>query len=161
MASTPSTKDGTNNKAYRPAFKDMIVSISRHKVSFEDTTFTYQFPLSCLGRSNSDPPPTVFHYLSLDAYTRLDSIIDENLRVSRTDMSLVWCLTESDQVAIIKDFRTLGTAVLDHQNAGKGMVQLYLVKSYGKMVHGIIATRLSQLTSTRHDELAQAHSQVK
>ncbi|KAG9595327.1 hypothetical protein KCU77_g5023, partial [Aureobasidium melanogenum] len=127
MKDTISDTGDSLKKTSRPAFKDMIVSIARHKTCIEDTALTYQFPLSILenwtmdGGSPREPTPS--------AFPQFNSIIENSLRVARVNMSVVWCLSESGQLAIINDINSLRAAIMDHQNAGKSTIQLYVVKN--------------------------------
>ncbi|KAG9750163.1 hypothetical protein KCU73_g6647, partial [Aureobasidium melanogenum] len=121
--------DGNPCKTSRPASRDMIVSIARHKTSFEDSTFTCQLPLGVLHKGVWEGTD----YLEVPALFQFYSIIEHRLSTSRTDMSVVWCLTESGQLAVINDIDSLRAAVKDHQNAGKGTIQLYLVNNSDMM----------------------------
>ncbi|KAH0160023.1 hypothetical protein KCU67_g6889, partial [Aureobasidium melanogenum] len=128
MINNSNTTDGFNRKAYRPEARNMIVSISRHKNSLEDLTFTYQFPLSTIRSLDKDLFVQTSTFPSW-AVARLRSLVEIGLHTSLTDMSMVWRLSESDQIATISDAETLCAAILDHQNAGKSMIQLNLVKN--------------------------------
>ncbi|KAG9668141.1 hypothetical protein KCU99_g8525, partial [Aureobasidium melanogenum] len=125
MNDTIGSADGDPCKISRPAFRDMIVSIARHKTSFEDSTFTCRFSLEVLEKGVWEGTD----YLKVSALFQFYSIIEHRLSISRTDMSVVWCLTESGQLAVINDIDSLRAAAKDHQNAGKGTIQLYLVKN--------------------------------
>ena len=63
----------------------------------------------------------------------LKKIIEMRLNVSLADMSIVWCLVGSGQLAVLNDIQSLRAVILDHQTAGKHAIQLYVVKKFGKL----------------------------
>jgi hypothetical protein len=138
----------------------MIVSVTRRRNSPQDNTCTCQFPLSHLGNSStsSGSPSAWLKSASGDA---LRSMIISRLGVSLTDMSVVWRLSESGQMGTINDRESMCAAILDHQNAGKYMIQLYVAKASG-MAH--IQTKhdsLDSLHEPRHPQPAQLFPPLK
>lgn len=127
MKSGSSATSDTLDMVPRHAFEDMIVSVARHKTSIGDSKFTYQFPLSALASHVSGGT----HLLNNPSFAQFNSIVERGLGISRSEMSVVWCLTESGQLAVINDLDSLCAAVLDHQNAFQSIVQLYAVKNSG------------------------------
>ncbi|CAD0083787.1 unnamed protein product [Aureobasidium vineae] len=129
----PRAPDGTHDRHIHPVFDDMTISISRHENYFEDTTFTYQFPLSALNTQDIRAH-TLNQWLGQSAFDMLSSYIEGSLHIPLTDMSIVWCLSESGQLAVINDRCGLIAAIMNHQNAGRSTVHLYVVKNYGEIV---------------------------
>ena len=105
----------------RPDPRYMTISAARHKNSNEDDAFTCQFPLLNIELSYAD------------SFNRLKSMLEARLRVSLKDMFVVWCLVESGQLTVLNDFDSLRVAILDHQNAGKHNIHLYVVNKFGKI----------------------------
>lgn len=122
---------GTPGKVSRPKVQNMLIFASRHKTSTEDNDFTYQFPLLSIGLQ-SDINGNPYDPLRKNVLADLSSMLEAHLCVSLTEMSIVWCQVDSGQVAVVKDSGTLCAAVMDHQNAGKHTIQLYVVKKFGK-----------------------------
>ncbi|KAG2165656.1 hypothetical protein VTO58DRAFT_102051 [Aureobasidium pullulans] len=105
----------------RPLLEHMIVSINRHKLANDDTDWTTQFPLKKL-RITPVNPLTIDHII----YSRLQGEIMENLR-NDTDaegLTIVWVMSTTNQLGIVRDNDSLRAAVLDYQHTGKHIVQL-------------------------------------
>jgi hypothetical protein len=123
----------TPNTVSRPKYDDMIVSVTRHKKSNEDNTFTCQFPLSSLKDEDDNPDGSLDEYLVWNAFSKLKTTLKSRLENPLTDMSIVWCLVESGQLAVLNNREALCAAIMDFRNAGKHAVQLYVVKKFGKI----------------------------
>ena len=111
----------------RPELDDMIVSATRHRKSIEDSDFTSQFRLRKIFYAG---------FMSLESVQKLNAVLEDRLHISLTDnsMSIVWCLVESGQVAVVNDYESLCAVVKDHQNASKHAIQLYIVNNSGKVM---------------------------
>ncbi|KAH0008523.1 hypothetical protein KCU78_g11195, partial [Aureobasidium melanogenum] len=119
----------TLERISRPAFSDMIVSVARHKTGFADSTFTYQFPLWNFSATQSGSQDHLRTWINPFVADTMKSTIQDRLDVSLTDMSVVWCMSGSGQVAVVNDKNSLCAAIMDHQYTGKRVVQLYVVKN--------------------------------
>jgi hypothetical protein len=84
---------------------DMIVSVTRHKNSIKEQA----------------------------GFADLNKMLEARLAVSLDDLSIVWCLAESGQLAVVNDRDSLTAAIRDHQSAVKHAVLLYVVKNSGKI----------------------------
>ncbi|THW48593.1 hypothetical protein D6C76_08209 [Aureobasidium pullulans] len=99
---------------------DMIVSITRHRRALNDATYTYQIPLSAWRKFSAE-----------DMYEDLLSIVRVRLELSldKEDSSIIWRMEDSGQIAFVRSRNSLLAAFLDHKNAGKKVVQLFIVKN--------------------------------
>ncbi|TIA22537.1 hypothetical protein D6C81_03284 [Aureobasidium pullulans] len=112
----------------RPLLEHMIVSINRHKLANDDTDWTTQFPLKKL-RITPVNPITIDQFI----YSRLQGEIMENLR-NDTDaegLTIVWVMSTTNQLGIVRDNDSLKAAILDYQHTGKHIVQLYIIRENG------------------------------
>lgn len=112
----------------RPFLEHMIVSINRHKLANDDTDWTTQFPLKKL-RITPVNPITIDQCI----YSRLQGEIMENLR-NDTDaegLTIVWIMSTTNQLGIVRDNDSLKAAILDYQHTGKHIVQLYIIRENG------------------------------
>ncbi|KAI5197398.1 hypothetical protein AUEXF2481DRAFT_2751 [Aureobasidium subglaciale EXF-2481] len=109
----------------RPLLGDMVVSINRQKMFSDDSEWTAQFLLKELGRTPSGS-------LSIDQllYACLCGEVDDKLRcnIETAGITLVWILSGTDQLGVIRNDSSLKAAVVDHQNHGKYTMHLYVVK---------------------------------
>lgn len=113
----------------RPELEHMIVSINRQKLVSDDMEWTTQFPLNDL--RNSTTGDFLINQLS---YSRLIGEISDKIRsnVGEEGLSVVWVMSAINQLGIVRDNGSLKAAVLDHQHAGKHIIQLYVVREKGK-----------------------------
>ncbi|THY96262.1 hypothetical protein D6C95_05213 [Aureobasidium pullulans] len=113
-------KDGqlVQNAEYYSA--DMIVSITRHRRAADDATYTYQFPLFAWRNSSAKV-----------MYEDLLRIVRRRLKLplDKEDSSIIWRMEDSGQIAFVRSPNSLLAALLDHKNAGKKTVQLFIVKN--------------------------------
>ncbi|CAD0022791.1 unnamed protein product [Aureobasidium pullulans] len=112
----------------RPLLEHMIVSINRHKLANDDTDWTTQFPLKKL-RITPVNPITIDQFI----YSRLQGEIMENLR-NDTDaegLTIVWVMSTTNKLGIVRDNDSLRAAILDYQHTGKHIVQLYIIRENG------------------------------
>lgn len=113
----------------RPELGHMIVSVNRQKIVSDNMDWTTQFPLEDLRSSKSGA-------FSIDrlSHSRLLGELSEKIRsnVESEGNSVVWVMSTIDQLGIVRDNGSLKAAVLDHQIAGKHIVQLYVVREKGK-----------------------------
>ncbi|THY65990.1 hypothetical protein D6C91_00746 [Aureobasidium pullulans] len=112
----------------RPLLEHMIVSVNRHKLANDDTDWTTQFPLKKL-RITPVNPITIDQFI----YSRLQGEIMENLR-NDTDaegLTIVWVMSTTNQLGIVRDNDSLKAAILDYQHTGKHIVQLYIIRGNG------------------------------
>lgn len=113
----------------RPELGHMIVSVNRQKIVSDDMDWTTQFPLDDLRSSKTGT-------FSIDqlSHSRLLGEISEKIRsnVESEGNFVVWVMSTIDQLGIVRDNGSLKAAVLDHQIAGKHIVQLYVVSEKGK-----------------------------
>ncbi|OBW69680.1 MAG: hypothetical protein AUREO_002380 [Aureobasidium pullulans] len=99
---------------------DMIVSITRHRRAVNDTTYTYQFPLFAWKRVRGDQT-----YDDL-----IESVLNRlGLASDPVGSSIVWRMEETGQIAFVRSPASLFAAIIDHKNAGKKTVQLFIVKN--------------------------------
>lgn len=117
----------------RPAFKDMIVSIARHKIDTSDSTFTYQFPLWALKMGQPTSQDYLDDWLSVLAAEILEMFIQKHLGIPLADISVVWSMSGSGQLAVVNDRPSLCAAIMDHQRSSKPVIQLYVVKNSSKL----------------------------
>ncbi|KAI5194832.1 hypothetical protein E4T39_08492 [Aureobasidium subglaciale] len=135
-ATTPSSGPtaspvSTSNKANstmpstRLRLGDMIVSINRQKMFSDDSEWTAQFPLTELRRDS-----TSSFSIGQLLYARLCGEVDDKLRrnMETAGITIVWVMSETDQLGVIRNDSSLKAAVMDHQNHGKYTIQLYVVK---------------------------------
>ncbi|THV86922.1 hypothetical protein D6D29_01122 [Aureobasidium pullulans] len=102
---------------YYPA--DMIVSITRHRRAVNDITYTYQLPL--FGKQVHGDQ--TYDGLIESVRNRLELASDP------VDSSIVWRMEETGQIAFVRSPASLFAAIIDHKNAGKKTVQLFIVKN--------------------------------
>ncbi|KEQ63356.1 uncharacterized protein M437DRAFT_83755 [Aureobasidium melanogenum CBS 110374] len=111
--------------ATRPELEHMIVSVNRQKIVSDDMDWTTQFPLEDLRSSTTSN-------ISINqlSYSRLVGEISEKIRsnVESEGLSVVWVMSNINQLGIIRDNGSLRAAVLDHQHACKHIIQLYVVR---------------------------------
>jgi hypothetical protein len=121
---------GQGDPPTRPELEHMIVSVNRQKLSSDDMQWTTQFPLENLRSSNDK----VFSISKL-SFSRLLGEIWDNLRreVQEEGLSVVWVMSAIDQLGVVRDDGSLRAAILDHQNAGKHTIQLYVIREKGKL----------------------------
>jgi hypothetical protein len=116
----------------RPSFEDMIVSVTRHRKSDKDDAFTCQFPLEIL-KDDDEDSYSASDYLKGGAFKELKSKLEDRLKIPLTDMSIMWCLAQFTQLAMVNDRHSLCAAVMNHQYAGESVIELYVVKNSGKV----------------------------
>ncbi|THW21657.1 hypothetical protein D6D02_00248 [Aureobasidium pullulans] len=99
---------------------DMIISITRHRRALNDATYTYQIPLSVQKK-----------FSAKGMYEDLLSVVRVRLELSldKEDSSIIWRMEDSGQIAFVRSPNSLLAALLDHKNAGKKVVQLFIVKN--------------------------------
>ncbi|KAI4758809.1 hypothetical protein E4T52_08984 [Aureobasidium sp. EXF-3400] len=116
---------GQNCPPVRPQLEHMIVSVNRQKQFSSDMQWTTQFPLENLRSSND-----IAISISDLSFSRLLGEISENLlnQVQEQGLSVVWVMSVIDQLGVVSDNGSLKAAVLDHQNAAKHTIQLYVVR---------------------------------
>ncbi|KAG9694527.1 hypothetical protein KCU95_g2792, partial [Aureobasidium melanogenum] len=124
MMSTISTDPGwiTANEpqAIERANEDnMIVSYTRHRRTADDVTYTYQFPLSRI-----KPVSTLEEFRAGMKYM-LRVILD----VDADDYSVIWRMSETGQIGFVRSKNSFDAAVLDHKNANKKVVQVFVVSN--------------------------------
>ncbi|KAG9750162.1 hypothetical protein KCU73_g6648, partial [Aureobasidium melanogenum] len=109
----------------RPELEHMIVSVNRQKIVSDDMDWTTQFPLDDLRSST-----TGNFSISQLSHSRLVGEISEKIRsnVESEGLSVVWVMSNINQLGIVRDTGSLRAAVLDHQHAGKHIIQLYVVR---------------------------------
>ncbi|KAH0267835.1 hypothetical protein KCU91_g9807, partial [Aureobasidium melanogenum] len=99
---------------------DMIVSYTRHRRSADDVTYTYQFPLTQVV-----PRETRKEFL-----VRVEAFLLLKLEVPlEDDYSVVWRMSETGQIAFMRDQGSFDAAVLDHKHANKQIIQLFVVRN--------------------------------
>lgn len=125
VSSGATIKDGqlVQNAEYYSA--DMIVSITRHRRAADDATYTYQFPLFAWKQARGD---TIYNSLVTAVQNRL------GLSLNKGDSSIVWRMNESGQIAFVRSPSSLHAAILDHKNAGKKTVRLFIVKNDSELM---------------------------
>jgi hypothetical protein len=121
---------GQSDPPARPELEHMIVSVNRQKLSSDDMQWTTQFPLENLRSSNDK-----LFSISKLSFSRLLGEIWDNLRreVQEEGLSVVWVMSAIDQLGVVRDDGSLRAAILDHQNAGKHTIQLYVIREKGKL----------------------------
>lgn len=63
--------------------------------------------------------------------------------LNKGDSSIVWRMNESGQIAFVRSPASLFAAIIDHKNAGKKTVQLFIVKNDSELMK-------NSLESLRH-----------
>ncbi|KAI4856132.1 hypothetical protein E4T45_02414 [Aureobasidium sp. EXF-8846] len=121
----PDKNNDQHKPPARPELEHMIVSVNRQKLSSDDMQWTTQFPLENL-RSSNDKISSI----SKLSFSRLLGEISDNLRSEVQDegLSIVWVVSNIEQLRVVRDDGSLRAVILDHQNAGKHTVQLYVVR---------------------------------
>ncbi|KAG2165655.1 hypothetical protein VTO58DRAFT_102050 [Aureobasidium pullulans] len=99
---------------------DMIISITRHRRAVNDATYTYQLPLSAYRKFSAK---VMYEDLLNIARSRL------KLPLDKEDSSIIWRMEDSGQIAFVRSPNSLLAALVDHKNAGKKTVQLFIVKN--------------------------------
>ncbi|TIA40800.1 hypothetical protein D6C78_02260 [Aureobasidium pullulans] len=99
---------------------DMIVSITRHRRAVNDTTYTYQFPL--------------FAWKRVRGYQTYDGLVETvrirlEIPLDKEDSSIIWRMEKTGQIAFVRSPASLFAAIIDHKNADKKTVQLFIVKN--------------------------------
>jgi hypothetical protein len=115
----------------RPEPHEMIVSVRRSKHSINDNTYTCQFPLSYVG-SKVNSSSSLSTWLKENALNELKFMLISRLCILPTGMSIVWPMTETRTLGTVNNRASLCAAIMDHQNAGKHTIELYVVKNSGK-----------------------------
>lgn len=114
-----------------PSEDNMIVSYTRHRRSANDATYTYQFPLARV-----TPADTKEIFLM-----RLKYMLADCLDTLGIGYSVVWRMSETGQIAFVRCQSSFEAAVLDHKNANKKVIQLFVVKNDSKFMlsahHGL------------------------
>ncbi|KEQ63624.1 uncharacterized protein M437DRAFT_46451 [Aureobasidium melanogenum CBS 110374] len=105
---------------------NMIVSYTRHRRSADDVTYTYQVPLSKIRWKDLDDQE-LLESLKRALHTRLD--------VSGEGYSFVWRMADTDQIAFIRSRNSFEAAILDHKNANKKIIQIFVVSNDSKSIH--------------------------
>ncbi|KAG9687182.1 hypothetical protein KCU95_g5595, partial [Aureobasidium melanogenum] len=103
----------------KPSEDEMIVSYTRHRRSAADVTYTYQFPLAQV-----TPADTKEIFLM-----RLRYLLSDSLDTFGSTHSVVWRMSETNQIAFVRSQSSFEAAVLDHKNANKKIIQLFVVKN--------------------------------
>ncbi|KAG9512609.1 hypothetical protein KCV07_g9328, partial [Aureobasidium melanogenum] len=116
----------------RPREEEMIVSYTRHRRSTNDVTYTSQFPL--VARIKSVTPGNVVGGIQLvPAEQRflegLKYMLRDVLEIDGDDYSVVWRMSETGQIAFVNFMHSFDVAVLDHKNANKKIIQLFVVSN--------------------------------
>lgn len=107
----------------KPSEDDMILSITRHRHSDTDVTYTYQFPLSSLESKRISDQAIL---------SGLKAILCARLNTDKDDHSIVWRMSETNQIAFVNSKNSFTAAVLDHMNANKKTIQLFVVRNDSK-----------------------------
>ena len=111
----------------RPRIEDIIASITRHKDGPGDMTYTYQFPVTTVMDPNEP-------YVNLPRWHHFTDLIQQHIDVVPDNKRLiVWCMGGSGRLGTVKDQTSLEAAVLDHQNYGKTVVELFVVDHDGEL----------------------------
>jgi hypothetical protein len=143
----PDKNNDQHKPPSRPELEHMIVAVNRQKLSSDDMQWTTQFPLENL-RSSNDKSLSI----SKLSFSRLLGEISDNLRseVNEEGLSVVWVLSNIDQLGVVRDDGSLRAVVLDHQNAGKHTVQLYVVREKGQLwLSSILLPQASNVVQLR------------
>ncbi|KAG9580648.1 hypothetical protein KCU77_g12519, partial [Aureobasidium melanogenum] len=98
---------------------NMIVSWTRHRHSTDDVTYTYQFPLT-----QATPVDTQYEFL-----LNMKGMLYIHLDIHGDEYSVVWRMSETGQIAFVRNQGSFDAAVLDHKNANKKIIQLFVVKN--------------------------------
>ncbi|KAH0360687.1 hypothetical protein KCU65_g9241, partial [Aureobasidium melanogenum] len=111
--------------ATRPELGHMFVSVNRQKIVSDDIDWTTQLPLEDLRSSTTGD----FSINQL-SHSRLVGEISDKIRsnVESEGLSVVWVMSNINQLGIVRDNGSLRAAVWDHQHAGKHIIQLYVVR---------------------------------
>jgi hypothetical protein len=126
--------DNTPCTVSRPKLDEMIVSVNRRQDLLTiDNAFTCQFPLSDLTYFHANPTNIPVMWLKQVAYTDLLTLLEARLKTCLDEMTIVWCLAETGQLAIVNDRSSLCAAIMNHQHSGKHLIQLYIVDDSGKV----------------------------
>ncbi|CAD0093813.1 unnamed protein product [Aureobasidium mustum] len=120
---TASTTSNESQLTEKPSEDDMIVSITRQRRSAMDVSHTYQVPLSKIESRRSS-------HKSLIALFK--SILRCRLQTGMDGRSIVWRMSETDQIAFVCSSNSFAAAVLDHKNANKKTIQLFVVENDGE-----------------------------
>jgi hypothetical protein len=126
----PDKNNDQHKPPARPELEHMIVSVNRQKLSSDDMQWTTQFPLENLLSLNDRS-----FSISKLSFSRLLGEISDNLRseVQEEGLSIVWIMSNIEQLGVVRDDGSLRAVILDHQNAGKHTVQLYVVREKGEL----------------------------
>ncbi|KAG9577945.1 hypothetical protein KCU77_g13666, partial [Aureobasidium melanogenum] len=118
--STDAASITTCAPAEKPNDDDMIISITRHRHSDTDVTYTYQLPLSSLEAKRISDQAILNDF---------KAILRNRLNTDKDDHSIVWRVSETNQIAFVNSKNSFNAAVLDHKNANKKIIQLFVVRS--------------------------------
>jgi hypothetical protein len=126
--------DNTPGTVSLPKLDEMIVSVNRRQDhSSIDNAFTCQFPLSDLTYFHANSTNIPVMWLKQVGHTDLKILLGTRPKTCLDEMTIVWCLAETGQLAIVNDRSSLYAAIMNHQHSGKHLIQLYLVDDSGKV----------------------------
>ncbi|KAK5999922.1 hypothetical protein QM012_005010 [Aureobasidium pullulans] len=118
--STTTATSGMPQLVQKPSEDEMIVSITRHRHSDTDVTYTYQLPLPLFSEVRYSDE-TLLAYFKIILRLRLGS--------NKVGHSTVWRMSDTGQIAFVRSMNSFAAAVLDHKNANKKVIQLFVVKN--------------------------------
>ncbi|KAG9520373.1 hypothetical protein KCU93_g7729, partial [Aureobasidium melanogenum] len=117
---TTSTTTSASQLVEKPSEDDMIISYTRHRRSTTDVTYTYQLPLSWFED---------VRYSDQAILSGLKAILRARLDIDKDDHSIVWRMSETNQIAFVNSKNSFNAAVLNHKNANKKTIQLFVVRN--------------------------------
>lgn len=64
----------------------------------------------------------------------LDEMVNERLDILTDERCIVWRMTETSQLGFVRSKNSFDAAVLDHKNANKKVIQLFVVEDNNKSI---------------------------
>lgn len=122
---TASVTTNASQSIEKSSEDDMIVSCTRHRRTPTDATYTYQLPLSWYnGIRSSD----------VVLLADLKNMLRNRLDTDMDNRSIVWRMSETGQIAFVNSSNSFNAAVIDHKNANKKTIQLFVVSNSSKSI---------------------------
>ena len=129
------SSERSREKRKRPTLNRMVVSVNRHKSSSDNGVWNSQIPLYLCAETKEPPSRSWNDRIELEnlEFDLLMKILDDDMDVEdEEDVSLVWRMSDSSELGLVRDDASLQTAILDCQNTGKSIVKIYVVSKHSE-----------------------------
>jgi hypothetical protein len=121
----------SHRKRKRPSIGHMFVSVTRVK-PYTGNKWNFQLRLSLCGENSyENPKHLALSSLSFHTFESCIKTDPTDLKVDDGTWSIVWRMSDSEQLDRVYDDHSFQSAGEDHTRAYKSIVQLYIIKSKG------------------------------